>query len=215
MTYIKSSDGTTIDKRMRERPAKHWQAHDGSKGEWVEVTDDNAEQLGYHELVEVARPGAPNEWDSVSREIVHDGDRFTEQWTVTEGKEPLTSRTGIDSFKDLEGEAAVSLGIMALDMEAVRKSLGYLLRGSVEIKAAETVEAKMAKVIELLEGFPEAFQLIDATAVIDLQLIDNDPDVRPELMVMRVKDKQAKAEAFLATDAGKQYAAAKAAELKQ
>ena len=59
MTWVHTSDGVTVSRRFRDRPAKHWVQDDAETGHYVEVTDGNANSLGYY-LLEVDPQPSPD-----------------------------------------------------------------------------------------------------------------------------------------------------------
>ena len=78
MTYIYSPDGTTIDKRRKELPARAWEQTSPEGGVYHDLTPANAADHGWYELAEVARPDA----DHVRTvENIGPGQGFTEVWT--------------------------------------------------------------------------------------------------------------------------------------
>ena len=78
MRWIYSADGTTVDKTHKLRPAEHWQqtSVDPPQGQYVKITNANANSLGYYELQEPAAP-SPDHVRSIERA----GDDFTVVWT--------------------------------------------------------------------------------------------------------------------------------------
>ena len=60
MTYIYTPDCTTIARRYRDLPAKHWEqtSADPPAGVYHDLAPGNAETFGYYQLVEVAQPDA-------------------------------------------------------------------------------------------------------------------------------------------------------------
>lgn len=50
MTIIYTADGVTIAAQHQNRPAKHWVQDDADTGHYVEVTDGNANSIGYYPL---------------------------------------------------------------------------------------------------------------------------------------------------------------------
>ena len=56
MTIIYTEDGVTIARRYRDRPAKHWVQDDADTGHYIEITDENANNLGYYDLLVDPQP---------------------------------------------------------------------------------------------------------------------------------------------------------------
>lgn len=75
MTYY-YVEGTTIGRRYRDRPKRHWIQDTEITGHYEEITDDNAKALGYYELQTPAAPDA----DHV-RTIELVSDEVTYVWT--------------------------------------------------------------------------------------------------------------------------------------
>ena len=103
MTWVYSPDGVTVQ-GGDALPSRFTRRLD--TGAWSIPTVDTAEAFGWYPVTVTDRPDH-DPWDSVTREVVHDGDQFVTAWTVTPGTPPLVSDA--DRIDDDHAQAALML----------------------------------------------------------------------------------------------------------
>ena len=148
--FVFSADGVTVEAVRGGLPSSMARRLDS--GEWSTPALETAHLFGWYPVLETDPP--PHDpWDSVSRTIVHDGERFVTEWTVTPGVEPLVDPTE----RPDEDEVAASIALLTEDSVGYRAVVGLLLAKGIVTQAE--VGAAMAKATErlvVLADDPEA-----------------------------------------------------------
>jgi len=103
MMWTHSVDGITPGAIRGSLPTRLTRRLDGA---WSIPTPDTADQFGWYPVTVTDQPDH-EPWDSVIREIVHDGAGFVTQWTVTPGIPPLVPEA--DRIDDDHAQAALML----------------------------------------------------------------------------------------------------------
>lgn len=137
------------------------------------------------------------DWDGIRRPLDPSEKVDAQRWTDVNAPS-LAERTGIDTFEGAPDKVAVSLGALALQVEAIR----YVWRSAMEqLGSAETVDDFMAAVKKL----PEMYEQAEVASTVAMQIVDNDPELAEYLMVKRINDPRAKAEAWVRTPEGQAF----------
>jgi hypothetical protein len=155
--FVYSPDGVTVE-TAGALPSRFTRRTDGA---WSIPTPETAEAFGWFPVEQVDRPAA-DPWDTVTVDVVHDGDQFVQRWTVTEGVPPLVDPTE----RPDEDEVAASIALLTEDSVGYRAVVGLLLAKGIVTQAE--VGAAMAKATERL-----------------VVLADN-PEVRRAMMAQRL-----------------------------
>lgn len=102
--WTHSVDGITPGVTRGSLPSRFTRRLD--TGAWSIPTVDTAEAFGWYPVTVTDRPDH-DPWDSVTREVVHDGAGFVTTWTVTPGTPPLVPDA--DRIDDDHVQAALML----------------------------------------------------------------------------------------------------------
>jgi hypothetical protein len=155
--WVKSSDGVTVE-GGDSLPNRFTRTADGA---WSIPTPETAEAFGWYPVTETDPPDH-DPWDSVAREIVHDGERFVARWTVTEGVEPLVD----PAERPDEDTIAASIALLTED------SVGY--------------RALLTLIVQALGIPPEHVAAAQAAATQRLVALAEDPELRRRMMAERI-----------------------------
>lgn len=122
MIYVYAPDGSTLDREVAELPAEHWvQTHaDPPAGQYVALTEGNADDYGYHPLTEVARPSV----DHV-RTVELVGGVWSEVWTFSqEAEDARLAAEDRETKRTNVANAVATLRQWARDAEATTATSG-------------------------------------------------------------------------------------------
>lgn len=156
--FVQSADGTTPGAVRSALPIRFAR---NAEGAWSIPTEATAAEFGWHRVTETPRPTI-NPWDSVDVVVVHDGDRFVQEWTVTEGVRPL-----IDPAQWPDDDERI-----ATDALLTEDSVGY--RAVVELLIAKGIITA-----------PEV-AAAQAKALARLVTLADQPGVRRQMMADRI-----------------------------
>jgi len=156
--WTQSPDGTTPGATRSSLPDRFTRTTDGA---WSIPTAETAEAFGWFPVIETDPPDH-DPWDSVAREIVHDGERFVTRWTVTEGVEPLVD----PAERPDEDEMAASIALLTED------SVGY--------------RALLTLIVQALNIPPQHVAAAQAAATQRLVALADDPALRRQMMAERI-----------------------------
>lgn len=170
--------------------------------QWPDSADGDIE-LGERIWV-VDIPGVLGQWDDDGNVIVepvaeegHWEMRVTSrpmtdderaEWHVRNPGPTLVERTGVNAFSgDVDEQVAVSIGLLTSKVTQLERLSAALVEATAD---------------------PDTVQAIRGQAVAELQVIDNDPQMREDLIVHEATQMRAIATAWLATSEGQAWLAA-------
>lgn len=96
MTTIYTADGITIAERHQTRPTKHWIQDDTDAGHYVEITDQNANSLGYY-VLEIDPQPSPNHIQDGQGGI--DGTVWRVGWVFDQATADANAATAADELE--------------------------------------------------------------------------------------------------------------------
>jgi hypothetical protein len=156
--FVHSPDGTTPGATRSSLPDRFTRTTDGA---WSIPTAETAEAFGWYEVTETARPDA-DPWDTVTVDVVHDGDRFVQRWTVAKGVEPLVD----PAERPDEDTIAASIALLTED------SVGY--------------RALLTLIVQALNIPPQHVAAAQAAATQRLVALADNPALRRQMMAERI-----------------------------
>ena len=130
-------------------------------GAWSIPTPETAEAFGWHPVEQTDRPDA-DPWDTVTVDVVRDGDRFVQRWTVTKGVPPLVD----PAERPDEDTIAASIALLTED------SVGY--------------RALLTLIVQALQIPAEHVAAAQAAATARLVALADNPELRRQMMADRI-----------------------------